>query len=138
MRQQLKKKRQQLSEPAREQAAAAVSSLVSQTTAWKNAQHIALYNAHGGELDPAPLQQLAQAQDKCCYLPIIQGPQQALLFAPIHHNSIMRRNRFGIAEPQVNAKELRSAENLDFACIPLLGFDRMGNRLGMGGGYYES
>lgn len=45
-------------------------------------------------------------------------------------------NRFGIPEPDRNAKRLPS-RLLSVVLLPLVGFDSDGNRLGMGGGFYD-
>lgn len=46
----------------------------------------------------------------------------------------MRRNRFGIPEPLGKAV---APQRLDAVCVPLVGFDGRGRRLGMGGGFYD-
>lgn len=43
---------------------------------------------------------------------------------------------YGILEPK-KACALVTAEQIDFAVVPCLSFDRMGRRLGQGGGYYD-
>jgi 5-formyltetrahydrofolate cyclo-ligase len=46
-------------------------------------------------------------------------------------------NRFGIAEPDVNWRHAKPAWALDLILMPLVAFDIQGNRLGMGGGFYD-
>ena len=47
----------------------------------------------------------------------------------------MRRGDFGIQEPA--GGPIRAARNLDIILTPLVAFDSAGNRIGMGGGYYD-
>ena len=56
-------------------------------------------------------------------------------FAPLRTDARMRRNKFGIAQPRQRAREF--TRNADIVFVPLVGFDTKGNRLGMGGGYYD-
>ena len=57
-------------------------------------------------------------------------------FGRVGRNTRMAPNRFGIPEP-IDAKPLR-ARQLDLLLMPLVGFDLEGNRLGMGGGFYDA
>ena len=47
----------------------------------------------------------------------------------------IRNNNLGIPEPQYG--EITPPEKIDLVIVPLLGFDRMGNRAGYGKGYYD-
>lgn len=95
---------------------------------------IALYSAFSGELNPEPLRQCPCLSDAIFYLPILCG--QSLRFGQINSQP-MRKNRFGIDEPNVSVELQHSADELDIIVVPLLAVDNSGNRLGMGGGFYD-
>jgi 5-formyltetrahydrofolate cyclo-ligase len=73
----------------------------------------------------------------CIYcLPVLHA-DRCLRFAPWRAGDPITTNRFGIPEPLVDARSLLSAQQIRIVLLPLLGFDRRGNRLGMGGGWYD-
>jgi len=50
-------------------------------------------------------------------------------------NTALEVSSFGILEP-INAKEC-NPKNIDIVIVPLLIFDKKGNRVGYGGGFYD-
>ena len=72
----------------------------------------------------------------CIYcLPVLQGEQ--LRFARWRPGDALATNRFGIPEPDVDSGSLLDARDMTLVVVPLVGFDVRGNRLGMGGGWYD-
>jgi 5-formyltetrahydrofolate cyclo-ligase len=101
-------------------------------------RHIALYLANDGEVDLGAVAREARARGKRVYLPVLSPTfHNRLWFAPYGESSPMVRNCFGILEPKVRWRATRPLWSLDLALVPLVGFDRQGNRLGMGGGFYD-
>jgi len=76
-------------------------------------------------------------QGKRVYLPIIVGKSKPLAFAPWTGSTKMVKNRFDILEPDVEESKWITAAQLDCVVCPLVGFDEQGNRIGVGGGYYD-
>lgn len=104
-----------------------------------NAQHIAFYLPVRGEADPTPLQFVKQYSDKQFYLPILSDVKENhLAFALYDQNTKMKLNKFRIPEPDVEASSLlHDPKQLDIVIAPLVGIDSNGNRIGMGGGFYD-
>lgn len=101
------------------------------------ARHIALFLPNDGEIDISELMPVAWAMNKHCYLPVLASPGQRLVFAPMAKDSRLELNRYGIPEPKANRRQLRQPQQLDLVLAPLVAFDAQGNRIGMGGGYYD-
>lgn len=101
-------------------------------------RRIALYLATDGELNPEQLLQRARTNGKIIYLPVLRpGTSNSLLFSEFHPRERLINNRFGIPEPSIKKHKPASAWGLDIVLLPLVAFDNSGNRLGMGGGYYD-
>ncbi len=134
----IRQRRQQLSVDAQQQAAVALATKVSTSAVIQHSQHIALYLANDGELDTTGLIQALWQQNKHVYLPVLH-PFTAgyLLFVRYCHTTALKLNRFGIAEPLPACPDIIPLQQLDVIFTPLVAFDHAGNRLGMGGGFYD-
>lgn len=102
----------------------------------KNAR-IGLYLDDFGELPTAPIIKFCQKHGFTPYLPITKT-NQALTFAPCFYDlnkTPLKRHTLGMKEPF--AKNMIKINQLDCIICPLVAVDGAGNRLGMGGGFYD-
>jgi 5-formyltetrahydrofolate cyclo-ligase len=138
LRRALRARRAALAPAARREAARRLAVHVAATDAFRVSRRIAAYLTNNGEIDPARVLVRAQRMGKRCFLPVLSRRSwDRLWFAPIEPGVHFRPNRFGILEPQVPAVRLVRADELDLILMPLVAFDARGNRLGMGGGFYD-
>ncbi|PHM74356.1 5-formyltetrahydrofolate cyclo-ligase [Xenorhabdus kozodoii] len=104
----------------------------------QQADKIAVYLSFDGELDTRPLIQQLWQQNKQVYLPILHPfSRNHLLFLHYCADTPLIRNRFNIEEPQLDVRQVLPISELDVMLIPLVAFDATGQRLGMGGGFYD-
>jgi 5-formyltetrahydrofolate cyclo-ligase len=142
-RQQLRKRirieRRSLTAHDRKRYAGLLAKNLTKTNLFRNSQHIAFYIANDGELDLLPLMKIAWRMKKICYLPILSPPfrQNMLYFAPYKQGDPLIPNQYAIPEPKVSPRHWRPGRSLNLVLTPLVAFDARGNRLGMGGGYYD-
>jgi 5-formyltetrahydrofolate cyclo-ligase len=102
-----------------------------------NSSRLACYLANNGEIDPEYIIRTAWKLRKQVYLPVLSPFQSKLYFAPYQAGMAMQLNRFAIWEPACNPVNWVSPWQLDLMLLPLVAFDENGNRLGMGGGFYD-
>ena len=117
------------------QAAQAVAELALSLPHWENAQKVALYMANDGEVDNAAIAQQAFATNIEIFLPVVENNKK-MVFVHWHRNEVLLENRYGIPEPAPKTSP-EPLSSIDIIFMPLVAFDREGNRLGMGGGYYD-
>lgn len=94
-------------------------------------RHIAVYWAYGSELSLLSLIQKACKKKAVLYLPQISSFSRQLNFVPLScrlDGKIFFKKRDAI----------KHVASLDMLFVPLLAIDRNGNRLGQGGGFYDT
>ncbi len=102
------------------------------------AKNIALYLSFDGEISTQLLIETLWCMGKKVYLPVLHPFCKGhLLFLRYSQESLLIPNQFGIPEPQLNVKNILPINQLDIIFTPLVAFDKQGNRLGMGGGFYD-
>ena len=138
LRQQIRKTRANLTALQQQQAEDSITQQALALIEERNAQHIALYVSFDGEISTEKLIKTLWAQDKQVYLPVLHpfNPNH-LLFLRYLPDTPMLKNKFGIWEPKFNVQNVLPLDELDILFTPLVAFDKQGNRLGMGGGFYD-
>ena len=138
LRQQIRKTRANLTALQQQQAEDSITQQALALIEAQNAQHIALYVSFDGEISTEKLIKTLWAQDKHVYLPVLHPfNSNHLLFLRYLPDTPMLKNKFGIWEPKLNVQNVLPLDELDILFTPLVAFDKQGNRLGMGGGFYD-
>ena len=134
IRQKLRTQRAELSIESFNNMSSAIADNVRNSEAFKNAQRIGFYHSVRGEADPASL----QTTNKHFFLPVLsKNLDEGLVFIELNDDTEFENNKFNIPEPVYDEAKIVAANTLDLVLVPLLGFDKNGNRLGMGGGFYD-
>ncbi|WP_052281983.1 5-formyltetrahydrofolate cyclo-ligase [Kluyvera genomosp. 1] len=102
------------------------------------AQTVAVFLSFDGELDTQPLIERLWQAGKRVYLPVLHPFSPGnLLFLHYHPQSNLVINRLKISEPRLDVRDVLPLNQLDILITPLVAFDEHGQRLGMGGGFYD-
>lgn len=138
IRQVLRTKRKTLTSTFQKEASEALLLRLINDITVKKAEHIALYLANNGELDLQPFIRWCWEKNKDIYLPIVHPFSKGnLLFLRYTSNSSMALNQYNIEEPKLDVRDIKPVKELDIILTPLVAFDDSGERIGMGGGYYD-
>jgi 5-formyltetrahydrofolate cyclo-ligase len=96
---------------------------------------VALYKAIGGEVDLDPLFSACWNANKRTCIPTFNAESKIYEMAEVTVETHYSTGHYGIREPLTPA--LLPMSKIDLIAVPGVAFDRAGNRLGRGGGYYD-
>lgn len=134
MRSSLREARRQLPPPHRIAAAEQLAGRLLSLPAAPDRGYVAGYWAMDGEIGLHAWQ--LRLPPGCVYcLPVLDG--EVLRFGPWRPGDPLVTNRYGIPEPDLDPGSTLEAGQMAMVVVPLVGFDLTGNRLGMGGGWYD-
>lgn len=134
LRAEIKFKRSRLTHASTEEASRLLALRIARNHAFKRARSFAAYAAINGEIDLWPIIKLGLSLGKACYLPRTRGGTMS--FHRYIKSQMLVSNHWGILEPQACAY-VACPSAIDMILCPLVAFDAKGNRVGMGGGYYD-
>lgn len=136
LRAELRAARRALPQSEQQQAAKQLSRYIDALS--PKVQNVALYLANDGEIAPELAIASCRENGIDVYLPIVSPNNPGhLAFQLFTEQTALVNNQYGIPEPIFTAADIISINALDIVFMPLVGFDHQGNRLGMGGGYYD-
>lgn len=94
---------------------------------------VAIYHPSSGEIPSLPIIETLNQDHIICALPVIQPDSKVLAFHAYAPGDMLSAGPYGIMQP-THHKPVTPT----IVIVPLLAFDRSGNRLGQGGGFYDA
>jgi len=139
IRKEIRSLRNALSYEEQQQFSSQIVDNIINSSQFKKCKNLALFLPNDNEPDLSELIAYSWARGKKCYLPILGHKFETRLnFQLYTPDSDIIINRYGIPEPKdITATRITKSWRLDLILVPLVAFDDNGNRIGMGGGFYD-
>lgn len=103
---------------------------------YKKAKRIFIYVSYKNEVDTREIIQYSLKNNKIIYVPKINIEDKTMRAIRIHSLNELYVNKYGILEPIIVDKNYNELY-FDLIVTPGIAFDKLGNRIGYGGGYYD-
>lgn len=138
IRKSLRKKRQLLPAQVSYTAGVSVYENLKKYRPYFRAKNIACYLASDGEVSLAvTIDEIWRRKINVC-LPVLSTiNRSSMYFTSFQSDTILTKNQFNIYEPVSHIGQQIKPLALDIVLVPLVAFSPQGDRLGMGGGYYD-
>ena len=137
LRRHLRKQRNEFAD--RSAASQAICDKLQSLPAYQAANVVMMYVDVRCEVETRELIRKEIGGSRCVVIPFCQGDE--LVPWELRNWTELSTGAFGILEPNVDLREAPSRcvepGSIDLICVPGVGFDRAGNRLGSGRGYYD-
>lgn len=101
------------------------------------AAHVMVYLDFRGEVQTEAIINYCLAQGKKVYIPICIPETHEISISRITSLEDLESGHFGIREPKLQHIRLADSSLIDLVLVPGVAFDKKGNRIGFGAGYYD-
>lgn len=135
LRRTIRKKRLSLSLRQQKTASLKLFLKVSSHPLFRKAKNLGFYFANNGEISPDKIFELAIKKNKQCYSAALQD-DNTMVFRKYSGLKSLETHKYGFKQPNARCKKINVKE-LDLVFVPLVAFNSQGDRLGMGGGFYD-
>ena len=135
LRKKLKEIRAQVDPALAEAASQGVRSALVSLPEFRKSAGLAGFASIPGEINTYPILESALSLGKKLYLPRISADKGRFHYFPVENFKTLEKGPFGIPEPA--GRHPAPWEAIDLVLVPGLAFDRSGNRLGFGLGFYD-
>lgn len=128
----------QIGVDARKRKSRKILRKLTRLAAFQKTRNIFTYVSLSKEVETRSLIQRALSVKKNVFVPRVDQRRKEVTFFQIYNLSRdLRKGSFGIMEPRIVASRKGVPGPSDLVIVPALGFDRMGMRIGRGGGYFD-
>ncbi len=131
----LKAARDGMSESERREKSAAVLKLLTDWEIYKKARAVMTYVSFGSEVGTDAIIEKILSDGKTAAVPLC-GDGAEMTARVIRARNELSPGTYGVPEP-TESSPLLSKDDIDLMIVPGLGFDKSGNRIGYGKGYYD-
>ena len=104
---------------------------------FRNAKVLMFYISKDGEVETRPIIEAALVRGKVVLVPVIKVRRKKMVVSEITDpNKDLVKGPYGIYQPKTPTK-IYHPRSINLAIVPGVAFDKDGNRLGRGMGYYD-
>ena len=103
---------------------------------YKKAKDIFIYVSFGSEVSTHEIINKAISDKKNIYVPKTNINKKEIIAVKINNFAELNVDNYGILEP-ISVDKEKIASDFDTIVMPGVAFDKEGNRIGYGGGYYD-
>ena len=137
IRKEVRRLRDALPQEVRKERSAQIASRVIELQEFQCANVVLLYSAIKSEVETVLIYEEAKRLEQSVYYPRVIGDRME--FYLIDEATEFETSTFGVCEPKIDEARCYVPNEKDsvFVLVPGLAFDKEGNRIGYGGGYYD-